>query len=500
MTLVFCYLGSLSAASAQQTVTVPIQEINVGADGYAHPIRFSKVDGNTFITRKVGQYLAKYDLTTSQMLGECCQTDIMFHSIGTSFDGKFAAAGPRQDATLYRVTVANYEPLSFYSHLVGHTHRVYATTFLPDNKRLISGSFHGDQTILWDFRTGQQIWNLPGQWENQVVSHDGVLYAQSNRNDIEVRRILDGSLVWRFHHQNDAGWGAGVAMAFSPDDKRLISGGTTGGWIKVWDLQTGQQLDQWQEGGEIHELFVLGDGRHLVTCNYGDQANNYANSGARLWDTTTKTVVKFFDSGRNWSCDVSPDETHLLTNTVGIVRYWRLFDQPYDSTPPSSPQAVTYSNQGSDVVISWQPASDQQSGIKFYRIYRGSSGAETYYTQVGAITSWVDTAAAGNGYSYKVTAVNGSGHESPLTSQDPMPTLTPTQSIPTPTPTPSPACRADVNGNRTVEIGDISGILFYWGASCAANMSACIADVNGNSTVEIGDIAGTLFYWGQSCP
>jgi len=68
-----------------------------------------------------------------------------------------------------------------------------------------------------------------------------------------------------------------------------------------------------------------------------------------------------------------------------------------------------------------------------------------------------------------------------------------------PTPTPSPACRADVNGNGTVEIGDVSGILFYWGQSCAANMSACVADVNGNGNIEVGDIAGTLYYWNSTC-
>jgi len=82
-------------------------------------------------------------------------------------------------------------------------------------------------------------------------------------------------------------------------------------------------------------------------------------------------------------------------------------------------------------------------------------------------------------------------------------TPTPTQSgpTPTPTPTPSPACQADVNANGTVEIGDISGILFYWGQSClpAQTGAACVADVNANGTVEIGDIAGALFYWNNIC-
>ncbi len=76
------------------------------------------------------------------------------------------------------------------------------------------------------------------------------------------------------------------------------------------------------------------------------------------------------------------------------------------------------------------------------------------------------------------------------------PSPTPTA---TPTPTPSPVCRADVNKNGRVEIGDISGILFYWGQSCTGSGSVCQADVNTNGKVEIGDIAGVLFYWNNTC-
>jgi len=68
-----------------------------------------------------------------------------------------------------------------------------------------------------------------------------------------------------------------------------------------------------------------------------------------------------------------------------------------------------------------------------------------------------------------------------------------------PDPIPNPACEADVNANGTVEIGDISGILFYWGQSCSQNPSSCIADVNANGNIEVGDIAGVLFYWGGAC-
>jgi len=64
---------------------------------------------------------------------------------------------------------------------------------------------------------------------------------------------------------------------------------------------------------------------------------------------------------------------------------------------------------------------------------------------------------------------------------------------------PSPECVADVNGNGRVEIGDISGVLFYWGGSCSGIQAACVSDININGYVEIGDIAAVLFYWNSTC-
>jgi len=76
-------------------------------------------------------------------------------------------------------------------------------------------------------------------------------------------------------------------------------------------------------------------------------------------------------------------------------------------------------------------------------------------------------------------------------------TATPTPTPPTTTPA---ACRADINGNGRVEIGDLSGILYYWGQSCSQNQASCRADVNSNGRVEIGDIGGALYYWNDTCP
>jgi len=70
----------------------------------------------------------------------------------------------------------------------------------------------------------------------------------------------------------------------------------------------------------------------------------------------------------------------------------------------------------------------------------------------------------------------------------------------TATPTPSPQSRADVNGDKIVNLADIQGILFYWGQTCTNQEPACVADVNDDKLINIADIAGVIFYWGQIIP
>jgi len=58
------------------------------------------------------------------------------------------------------------------------------------------------------------------------------------------------------------------------------------------------------------------------------------------------------------------------------------------------------------------------------------------------------------------------------------------------------SCTGDVDGNGIVNIGDLAGVLYYWGQTCSQNPASCTADVNNNGRVEIGDISGVLYYWG----
>lgn len=56
------------------------------------------------------------------------------------------------------------------------------------------------------------------------------------------------------------------------------------------------------------------------------------------------------------------------------------------------------------------------------------------------------------------------------------------------------ACTGDVDGNGSVDGGDLATVLSSWGP-CAA----CAADIDGNGTIDGGDLAALLSAWG-ACP
>lgn len=82
-----------------------------------------------------------------------------------------------------------------------------------------------------------------------------------------------------------------------------------------------------------------------------------------------------------------------------------------DGSPPSAPgglEAVVRS--GREVALSWSEASDAESGISAYRVYRdGDRVASTS----GATSFTDDGVEPGRTYAYEVSAVNGAGLEGP---------------------------------------------------------------------------------------
>ncbi|MBN2000345.1 DNRLRE domain-containing protein [candidate division KSB1 bacterium] len=140
--------------------------------------------------------------------------------------------------------------------------------------------------------------------------------------------------------------------------------------------------------------------------------------------------------GVDWyRCDPAHTE-HVVGNMKAYAIWWlwaRLagWAGPVtDDTPPSIPQnllATVISE--TQVDLTWDPSTDEESGVSRYRVYRNGSSIATTSS-----TSYSDmTCVPGQTYSYQVSAINGGGMESEASS--PVEVSTPTDDQPPSTPT-----------------------------------------------------------------
>jgi fibronectin type 3 domain-containing protein len=92
-----------------------------------------------------------------------------------------------------------------------------------------------------------------------------------------------------------------------------------------------------------------------------------------------------------------------------------------DTTPPSAPGGLVAASAGGGLALSWSPATDAESGVSLYRIYRAttSSPSKALVASVTApATQFTDSGVQPNTtYYYHVTAVNGVGLEGPASNE-----------------------------------------------------------------------------------
>jgi hypothetical protein len=98
----------------------------------------------------------------------------------------------------------------------------------------------------------------------------------------------------------------------------------------------------------------------------------------------------------------------------GDAAIWIVAEGALDDTPPSNVDGLGASASGQTINLSWNAASDAESGISGYEIYRGTSAGPTaLLTTVANVTSFQDnTGAEATTFYYRVKAINSAGLKS----------------------------------------------------------------------------------------
>jgi WD40 repeat protein/tRNA A-37 threonylcarbamoyl transferase component Bud32/uncharacterized protein YbaR (Trm112 family) len=209
-----------------------------------------------------------------------------------------------------------------------HPKPVLAAAFSPDGATILTGT--GDPTLgrspaearLWDAATGKLI----GQPLPHGGSIAGVSFSPAGTTFLTAcsdwhARLWDVSsrkLLQTFEHS--PAQGAVTAVAFSPDERIIITGSGTPktGQAIQWDLISGKMLGKPMEHGSIVLGVAYGaDGKRILTGS--------ADHTARLWDAHSCQPMGSSVSHTNFVRPVafSPDGQTILTGSWdGMAQLW----------------------------------------------------------------------------------------------------------------------------------------------------------------------------------
>jgi hypothetical protein len=217
----------------------------------------------------------------------------------------------------------------------------------------------------------------------------------------------------------------GVTVADINQDGRrdvLLAKSEAAGRMVWYEAPVDPKTGAWTE----HEIDGSVDYVHTFKTADINKDGNLDIVFAEMAQSSRKRVGFYLDSGDhlNWTLQVvATNGSHNIrvadigndgdTDIVGAnwqgppVEFWEnLLNVPTDSTPPTAPIGLSATPVSqTQINLAWTAASDPESGVASYRIYRNS-------VQVGSSTgtSFNNTGLTeGTVYTYEVAAVNGAG-------------------------------------------------------------------------------------------
>ena len=170
----------------------------------------------------------------------------------------------------------------------GHTSGILSVAFSPDGSQVLTGGYDKSARV-WDSATGRQLEILTGFRTNVTA----VAFVPDSPY-VVIGMYLRAATLW------DVSTGTHVrtfnppgpqvpsvtAFAISTDGKTLAVAGEGDGVTRLWDVQTGQDLQALKgHTGQVQSIAFSRDGQSVLTGSgdYGE-TKDYS---ARLWDVAT---------------------------------------------------------------------------------------------------------------------------------------------------------------------------------------------------------------------
>ena len=191
----------------------------------------------------------------------------------------------------------------------------YAVAFSPDGGSLATS--HSDGSIrIWSLSSGKRVFSLTGHTgtpQSLCYSSDGSRLLSAGADGlVKLWNMATAAEVLCLEGHSQVVYSA----SFSPDGTKIVTA-SYDGTAKVWEVDTRPRMEVLEACRGIANARFSHDGRYMLT------GGGYGRGMIKLWDARTARLVRQFGEAEQTSgVDFSPDDRHVVSCHVGVVRVW----------------------------------------------------------------------------------------------------------------------------------------------------------------------------------